>query len=213
MKEFLNKNLVSLIVLALLIIVYLQRCSGEGDGTKSGVNTHDTIIIEHHHYHDSTIISKPTIINRIAAKVEDIPLKMLPNTDSAILRAQYDSLLQLYYSKNISTDSIKIDSIGTVKLIDTLSQNNIVSRKWNYKFDIKERLTTITNTIYPKSKIQLYAGIGILGNEEDIVNGVEIGFLLKNKKDQMFGISAQKMIDWPVEYGIQTYWKVNLKKR
>jgi hypothetical protein len=210
MKEFLNKNLVSLIVLALVVILYLQRCT-TGDPVVPK-NTHDTVIIVYHHYHDSTIISKPTIVNHISATEHDIPPTTAPDTNYSRLVAQYDSLRQLYYSKNIAKDSLKMDSTGIVYTTDTTQRNVIIGRRWTYHLDIPEKVTTITNTIYPQPKFQMYVGLGVMGEQEKLVNGAELSALLKNRKDQIFGLSVQKQIGLPLEYTISSYWKLKFHK-
>lgn len=210
MKDFLNKNLVSLIVLALLVVVYLQRCGG--NTPIAPINTHDTVTIIYHHYHDSTIVSKPTIVNHIPAQPKDIPPEAAPDTNYSLLLAQYNNLSQLYYSKNIAKDSLKIDSTGIVRTTDTIQRNGIVGRKWDYHFDIREKITTITNTIYSPQKRQLYFGGGILGNQSQFISGGEIGIFYKDRRDRVFKIGAQKLINQPITYGLSNYWKIKLRK-
>jgi hypothetical protein len=204
----------SLIVLGLLVVLILQRCGGPSVSVPK--DTHDTVTVVYHHYHDSTIVSKPTIVNHIAAQPQDIPPEMAPDTSTERLLAQYNALLSLHYSKNIAQDSLKMASgdtvYGTVHITDTISQNIITGRKYTYHLDIPERLTIITNTIYPKPKFQVYVGGGVLGDLDELVSGVELGALLKNRKDQVFGVKVQKVINQPITYGLTSYWKIRLKK-
>lgn len=210
MKEFLNKNFVSLIVIGLLIILYFQRCSSPVPTVPKA--THDTVYTIIHHYHDSTIYSKPTLINHIAPKPIDIPPQMEADTSYPKLLSQYDSLKKLYYSRNIYRDSINVDSIGSVSITDTTFQNQIVGRKWHTNFDIKEHVITITNTIPIKPRTQVYIGGSVYGSENQLVNGAGISLLLRNKRDQMYGITAQKLLNYPITYGANFYYKLKLRK-
>lgn len=209
MKEFFTKNLVSLIVVGLLVILYLQRCSQTPSSPTTPQDTHDTLRVEYHYYHDSTIYSKPTIVNNILPIKETIPKA---DTTYAGLKKQYDSLASLYYSTRIQYDSARVDSIGYVTTLDTVNQNVITGRKWH--FNIRERLieTTITNNIYQKSKTQVYIGGLIHGSQELLISGVGVGGFLKNKKDQVYALSVQKLNNQPITYGAGMYWKIKLKK-
>lgn len=207
MKEFLTKNLVSLIVIGLLSLIYFQRCNQPSvPPAKPDTVRIETII---HHYHDSVIVSKPTIINHILASKENIPAA---DTNYNRLKTQYDSLALEYYSKNISQDSLKIDSIGTVSTIDSVSQNKIVGRKWSYHLDIKERIIDNYITLPPKLRNQIYIGGGLIGNQLKPLSGIKVGFMLKNKKDQVFGIGVEKQWSQPLLYETTMYWKIKFHK-
>lgn len=213
MKEFINKNLVSLIVLALAVVVYLQRCNGGGKGVTPPQNTHDTTIMEIHHYHNTVIYrSNPMPTGHIAAKPKDIPPTMVPDTNYSRLVAQFESLKELYYSRNIYKDSIPIDTIGYVSVEDTIGQNKLLGRKWHPKYDIPEKITTITNTVYPEQRFQVYFGGEILGNEKQIIAGGALDLLFKTKKDRLYSIGIEKLIDYPVMYKLGTFWKISFRR-
>jgi hypothetical protein len=213
MKEFINKNLVSLIVLALVIVVYLQRCGGGGGNVTIPQNTHDTTTKEIHHYHEITIYKTNYIPSgHIPAKPSDIPSTMAPDTNYSRLVGQFDSLKQLYYSKNIYKDSIPLDTIGYVDITDTIGQNRLLGRKWHPKYSITEKITTITNTIYPPQRFQVYFGGEILGNEKQIVDGAALDLLFKTKKDRIYTIGVEKLLNYPITYKLGSFWKINLRK-
>lgn len=135
---------------------------------------------------------------------------MVPDTNYARLKVQYEDLVTKYLTKNISIDSLKVDSLGTVEVKDTIGENKILGREWKYHFDIPEKKITIIQQAKPKN--QLYIGGGILGNEIKPLNGVETNILLKNKRDQLYGIGAQKIFNQPVNYKISGYFKLKFHK-
>jgi hypothetical protein len=107
---------------------------------------------------------------------------------------------------------VQIDTFGYIKVIDTLQKNQMVGRSFIKDLKIPEKTITITNTIYPDPKRQMYIGGGILGNKDNIVGQVQAGLLLKNKKDQIFGISTGINANGQVQYGVSSFWKIKLAK-
>jgi hypothetical protein len=58
----------------------------------------------------------------------------------------------------------------------------------------------------------MFFGGGINGNQTLGITGASAGILLKNKKDHIYGLNIGTEINGPVTYGIQSYWKIKLKK-
>jgi hypothetical protein len=108
-------------------------------------------------------------------------------------------------------DSVQIDTFGYIKVVDTLQKNQMVGRSFIKDLKIPEKTITITNTIYPDPKRQVYIGGGIFGNKDNIAGQVQAGLLLKNKKDQIFGVSTGINANGQVQYGISSYWKIKIK--
>lgn len=201
MKEFLTKNFVSLIAIGLLVVLYLQRCGSPSVPPSKP----DTIRVEYHYYHDSTTVSKPVIINQIRPTKEQVPPQMIPDTNYSRLKSQYEDLRDKYLTKNISVDSLKIDS-GYVATTDTTQYNKIIGRRWDYHIRSTVIETTITKPCSPKN--QIYLGGGLLGNKDHPVDGLIIGAFLKNKRDQVYKLGIQKTLSEPITYELSTYWKL-----
>ena len=128
----------------------------------------------------------------------------------AILVKQYEALVRELLAKNIHSDSIPIDTIGHVYIIDTVSKNQIVSRSTHYSL----KYPTITNTIIlpaPKTRA-LYAGVGLRGVDQDLINTLHVGLMYKNKQDFMFGPSLDVEQNGVLHYGVQMYWNLTKKK-
>ena len=199
-------KLTDILIVVLLAILLLQRCGG-GKGEIGDVKIkRDTVWV----HKDSTIITKPQTIGTIAVPIDRWNTEYLPDTNYTRLLAQYMDITNRFLASNIQNDSLKIDSIGYVKVMDTVSHNTIVSRKYTYSL----KYPIITNTItVPEKKVnQLYFGVSLEGNDIVPLDQANAELLLKNKRDQIYGISIGIDRSGQVIYGIETFWKIKLHK-
>jgi hypothetical protein len=198
-------HIYNFIIVVLAIIILLQRC-GKGNSSPCETKvTRDTIWI----HKDSTIYSKPQLIKTIPVPIEQWNTEYLPDTNYTKLLQQYQEVVTKYLSSNLIQDSIKIDSIGYLKIIDTISTNLVKGRSASYKF--KYPVVKETLTVVPESKRQVYAGIGLGGDGVKLIDQVSLGMLYKDRRDRIFGASV---IASPsgIGYGVQSFWKIKLKK-
>jgi len=212
MKEFLTKNFLGIVIIILGIIIYLQRCNDKPEISKPEVKT-ETIYVQQPPVYIPQYVPVP---HNVQVPVI-IPPKYQPDTANlANLIRQYNALATKFLEIKTYKDSIELkdtsgNNVGTVSLEDVVSENEIKSRKPSYS--LKFPVTTITITQQAKSKNQFYIGGGILGNRRDFVNGGKAGIYLKNKKDQLYGVSSHLMTNYPVVYSLEAYWKINLGKK
>lgn len=205
-----RSNIVNLIVLVLIAIVLIQRCndapSGHSDSSIKIVR--DTMWVSN----DTTIVSKPQVIKTIPYEVsrETIIKEYLPDSNYAGLLKQYEDLVSQLLAKNIMQDSIRIDTNGYVKITDTVQKNLIVGR--STEVSMKYPIIKETVTIPQKKVTQLYLGGQVSGSQGQLINGLNGGLLLKNKKDQIYGVTVGVNTDGNISYGLQSYWKIKLKK-
>lgn len=197
-----------ILILVLLIVILLQRCEG---GVK------DTMI-ESKIIRDTTWVIKDSIINTkpqiFKTETYTIPVdrwntEYLPDTNYDRLIKQYEDLVRELLAKNITSDSIKIDSIGHVYIIDTVSKNMITGRSTHY--NLKYPIITNTVIVPEKKKIQLHVGGGIQGQKTGIINQINANLLLKTKKDHIYGGSFGVNLLGEFQFGVQSYWKIKLK--
>lgn len=209
--NYLTSNALILIFIIVLTALFVQKCN-QPSVPQAKPDT-VTKVIEVHHYHDSIVVKEPTIINKIIPKPSEIPESIKADTNYNRLKVQYDSLVQEHFSKNIYSDSLKIDSIGIITTTDTVSQNNIQGRSYDYHFDVKERIIERTITLPPKLRNQVYIGGSILGDELHPLGGIEGGFLLKNKRDHIYQLKLTKIFNQsqPI-YSIGYYPKIKFHK-
>lgn len=200
---FIKKYYLYLVIAVLLAIIFLQRCGGEKPHTLPPSIKYDTVWIKH----DSVIYSKPKIVTVIKGIPE---IQYIPDPSYDKLVIQYKSLVDLCTAKNVYSDTLKIDSLGYVNVLDTISKNRIQGRR--FKYELKYPIVTKTITLQAPPKTQVYIGGGLQGNQYDIINQFNAGLLLKTKTDKMYGIYTGINTNGNMQYGLQMYWKIKLHK-
>jgi len=201
---FIKKNYLYLIIGVLFLVILLQRCtSGEPIKPVPPTVKIDTVWVKH----DSLIYSKPKIVTVIKGVPQ---IQYVPDTSYAKLVVQYKDLVDLYTAQNVFSDTLRIDSIGYVNVKDTITENVIKGRSYNY--NLKYPVVTKTITLQVPPKTQVYIGGGLQGNQYNIINQFSAGLLLKTKKDKIYGLSAGISTDGKIQYGLQSYWKIKLGK-
>ena len=196
-------NILSIAILILAVIIVLQRSNSSPDIIEKPIVIRDTVWQKK----DSVIYTSPKVIQTIPVKI--ISEKYLPDPNYDKLVLQYQELVKLHLSKNVQKDSVEIDSIGFVKVTDTVQNNIVQNRKWEY--NIKYPIIKETVIQPPKKVNQLYIGGGLQGNQYNIINSINGGLLYKNKKDQLYGLSIGVNTNGQVVYGLSSYWKIKFK--
>ena len=207
LKDLKKISLSEILVIVLLVIILLQRCSKDPVVTEQPKIIRDTTWV----YKDSTITKQPQIIKTITVPVEQWNTEYLPDTSSmAILVKQYNELANKFLALNISVDSLTVDTIGKVFITDTVTNNVIKNRKLSYNF----KFPTITNTIIlpePK-KTQWYVGGTIQGEQGALISQINANLLIKNKKDQILGGYVGLNKSGALQIGLSSFWKIKIKK-
>mgnify|MGYP000668062058 FL=1 len=196
-------NILSIAILILAVIIILQRINSSPDIVEKSIVIRDTVWQKK----DSVIYTSPKVVQTIPLKI--ISEKYLPDPNYDKLVLQYQELVKLHLAKNIQKDSVQIDSIGFVKVTDTVQNNIVQNRKWEY--NIKYPIIKETIIEPPKKINQLYIGGGLQGNQYNIINSINGGILYKNKKDQLYGLSIGVNTNGQVVYGLSSYWKIKFK--
>ena len=196
-------NILSIAILILAVIIVLQRSNSSPDIIEKPIVIRDTVWQKK----DSVIYTSPKVVQTIPLKIVSEKYLPDPNYDKLVL--QYQELVKLHLSKNVQKDSVQIDSIGFVKVTDTVQNNVVQNRKWEY--NLKYPIIKETIIQPPKKVNQLYIGGGLQGNQYNIINSINGGILYKNKKDQLYGLSIGVNTNGQVVYGISSYWKIKFK--
>jgi hypothetical protein len=211
LKQIFQKiTLIDLFVIVLLIVILLQRYGGGKIDVKP--STHDTSTQIHYVYVKDSGHTKPVFVKGGRDTILENTIEYVPSDDYDVLYKQFQELKQELLSKNIYKDSIPVDTFGYVKLTDTLQLNRISGRGFSTHVKIPEKTISITNTIYPKPKNQFYIGGGVYGSQLIPIKQVDVSILLKNKKDQIFGISGGVDLKGGLIFGVQSFWKIKLHK-
>ena len=171
---------------------------------------------------ESTIIPKePTVITKydtIWKKTHDTIIKKV-NVDRVkyvpfekIIFANVEACMKEYNRQTTYKDTIALDSIGTITVIDTVFQNQLKERTIIKDYKIPLVTKTITIIKQPDPKRQLYIGGNLFGDERT-VQIITPGILYKDRKDRIFQANVGVDFDGTLTFGVGTYWKINLNKK
>jgi hypothetical protein len=211
MISLIKKNFNYLVILALVVIIIMQRsCSRAPKNTKEIIKIAgkkyevvkretDTIRVEVAH----NVYKKGQDIYHEVPVYIDVP----ENVDTA-------AILKNYYTLNVYKDTLKLkDSLGYIAVTDSISKNILLGRTW----DAKINKTVIDNKIYLKAspKVQVYVG-GSLGlqkpsNFRSCFNHIGGNLLLKTKSDEMIGIGVGVNSQLNTYFQGTYLWKISFK--
>jgi hypothetical protein len=215
MKKLLNfKNIA---IVALIIFVLLQWFN-PGDilpGKKVFIAGKAYEVIKHEI--DTVDIVKTKVVTK---KGEDIYHETIVEKE-VIIPAVIDTaaLLKDYYSKVLYKDVLVLpDSLGTVAVTDTISQNRILGRTFNA--NVKQRTIKETTIVKELPKTKVFYGLEGGFNKADFVSSVGAGVLINTKKDKIYQLGVgvdNRTTDGTngtfspyVRGGV--YWKIKFKK-
>lgn len=205
-----ERTILSAVVIALSAIIILTNNSKcNGDIIKPKNDTIVKVIIKEVH---DTIKTKPKLIKSEPIIKWDTVPKYIPDTNYHRLLNQYIELGDKHFSRNVYTDSVNIDTLGSLKVLDTVVANKITGRTFEYTFKKYETTKTIIIHEPYKPVHHLYFGGGLTSSKQEIINSIDVGLLFKSKNDQIIGIRAGIGVDGTPLYGFSSYWKIKLKK-
>ena len=215
MKKLLNfKN----IAIAALIIFVLLQWFNPGDilpGKKVFIAGKAYEVIKHEI--DTVDIVKTKVVTK---KGEDIYHETIVEKEG-IIPAVIDTmaLLKDYYSKVLYKDVLVLpDSLGTVAVTDTISQNRILGRTFNA--NVKQRTIKETTIVKELPKTKVFYGLEGGFNKADFVSSVGAGVLINTKKDKIYqlGLGVTNQTIDGINSGFTpyvrggVYWKIKFKK-
>ena len=199
MKKFVG-NIQTLVILVLVILVLLKTC-GSGDEV-----TTEKVVTKVEVRYDTLEVEKKVFVPKIKTVVRTNTI-----TDTVVLKSRIDTLaiLKDYYNKYVYQDTLKLDSLGYVVIMDTISQNKIFSRRFDSQILIPT--TTITNDIY-LNQSKFFGGVSIGGNKSQI-NFLSGDLLYKSKKDKVYGVGlcVNQNLE-PIVIG-RVYWRIQFGKK
>ena len=217
MKKLLNfKNIA---IVALIVYVLLQWFNPGGvmpggrtiriDGKKYELIKHEIDTVE---------VVKTKVVTK---KGEDIYHETIVEKE-VLIPAIVDTaaLLKDYYSKVLYKDVLVLpDSLGTVDVTDTISQNKIFGRTFNA--NVKQRTIKETLIVKELPKTQVYYGFTGGFNKVDVVSNLGAGVLIKSKSDKIYqlGIGIANKVGTDGTNGTLSpfigggvFWKIKFKK-
>lgn len=148
-------------------------------------------------------------------------LKLKDTTIYVTITEKVDTsaILRDFLVYNTSVDTLKLlNNQGFVYLTQTTNQNKIVDRK--FSATIKPKIVRESPPPPPPIRNQAFFGINGAVSEEDWVNSVGLGLILKTKKDHLYQVNlgvANRTLDGVSGelrpyIGGGVYWKIKVKK-
>ena len=215
MKKLLNiKNIALLLLIA---IVVFQQCGGNKKGTGEIVKVDGKKYELLKHEIDTIEVVKTKVVTK---KGEDIYHETIVEKEVRVpANVDTNAILKEYYTKVLYKDVLVLpDSLGTVAVTDTISQNKIFGRTFNA--NVKQRTIKETTIVKELPKNQVYFGFGGQFNKVDFIGGLSTGVILKTKTDKIYqvnlGVSNSTIDGVNGEFkpyvGAGVYWKIRLKK-
>jgi len=216
MKKLLN--LKNIAIALLIVVVVFQQCGGNKKGTGEIVKVDGKKYELIKHEIDTVEVVKTKVVTK---KGEDIYHETIVEKE-VIIPAVIDTaaLLKDYYSKVLYKDVLVLpDSLGTVDVTDTISQNKIWGRTFNA--NVKQRTIKETLIVKELPKTQVYYGFTGGFNKVDVVANLGAGVLIKSKSDKIYqlGIGVANKVGTDGTNGVLTpfigggvFWKIKFKK-
>ncbi len=215
MKKFLNIKNIAIVVLIIIVLLEVWNPGGVMPGRTIRIDGKKYEVIKHEI--DTVDVIKTKVVTK---KGDDIYHETIVEKE-VLIPAVIDTaaLLKDYYSKVLYKDVLVLpDSLGTVSVIDTISQNKILGRTFDAK--VKERTIKETTIVKELPKNQLYFGFNGGFNKADVVSNVGTGLIFKTKTDKLYQLGigvANRVVDGTngslTPYiGGGVYWKIKVKK-
>lgn len=185
------KNIQTLLVVVLAVLLFLQR------GCSSTPPVEPEVITEVVTKWDTVKVEKTEYVPKIVEKV-------VVNIDTFSAPIDTVSVLKDYYAKYFYTDTIQLDTLGSIIVNDTITRNLISFR--DVQSDIFIPTTTITNTVY-LYKREFYGGVAV-GATNQAVQNINAELLYVNKKRQAYGFGVGLNPQFQPVYTVRMYWKI-----
>lgn len=204
-----KSNFFIIIILVLIGVIVVQQCTSGGDSDKPTVTVDgkkyellkhkiDTVVVDH--FKTKYVKGEDIYHETVVEKNVEIPVYVKGDTVR---------IVQEYSKKVLYKDKLVLDNdLGTIELTDTISQNKIIGRKWNAQ--IKERTITDTKIVKELPKNQVFAGLGGVVGNSNVLVGPQIS--LKTKKDNIYGVNVYVDNNLNKYIGFNLAWKIKLKK-
>lgn len=183
-----------IVIIALVVIIILMRSCNNIDSKETTYVKTDTIWKE----------TKDTITKNVKV----ISVKYIPVKETIF--KNIDTCNKEYNKQTIYRDTIKLDSIGDIKIIDTVFQNRLGKRTIfkDYKIPLVTKTITIIKAQQPNR--QLYIGGNLFGDRRTL-QMITPGLLYKDKKDRIYQLNVGVNFDGTFTYGVGTYFKIKIK--
>jgi len=206
-KEQIKKWFTATIIIILAVIIFLQRSceSNQIINPPTVVTSYDTIWKIKH----DTLTKYVTIASTFHPTPPSAP-QYQPSNNIDTCNIRFNKLLKDFITTRVYKDTLKLDSLGTIIINDTVFMNQLGKRTKIYDYKIPLVTKTVTITKHDDPRRQLYIGGNIFGNDTHI-EMVTPGILYKSKQDNIYQINLGIGFDGAINYGLGMYYKIKLK--
>lgn len=191
----------------LILIILLQRaCSGDTvtDTPKPKIQIkYDTV---YKYIHDT--VQHDVHIKDIIYKESTDPQYVY---DDNFCEQRFKALVKEYLKETVYEDTLKVDSLGYIVIVDTVSKNALRERLYIKDLKIPTITKTVTITKPADPVRQLYIG-GNLFTDAGQSTLIIPSLIYKDRKDRVYQINAGIDNQGRVHYGLGIYWKIKLHK-
>jgi hypothetical protein len=213
MKKLLNLKNIAIAVLVVIVLLEYFNPGGKMPGRKIIIEGKAYEVIKHDI--DTIDIVKTKVVTK---KGEDIYHETIKEVIIPTI-VDTQALLQDFFAKNIYKDTLQLpDSLGTIAMIDTITQNKILGRTFNAS--VKQRTIKETTIVKELPKTKVFYGLEGGFNKADVVSHLGLGVLINTKQDKIFhlGIGAANRTTDGTSGALSpyigggVYWKIKFKK-
>lgn len=213
MKKLLSiKNIAIAVLIAIILLEYFNP-GGKMPGRTIRIDGKKYEVIKHEI--DTVDVIKTKVVTK---KGEDIYHETIKEVQIPTV-VDTAALLKDFFAKNIYKDTLHLpDSLGTIALIDTITQNKILGRRFDAKVKQRQIKETLIVKELPKTKV--FYGFEGGFNKTDVVSHIGTGIMINTKSDKLYHLGigvANRVVDGTngslkpyINAGV--YWKIKLKK-
>ena len=181
MKKHLNFKNIAIAVLVVIVLLEFFNPFGNMPGRTIRVDGKKYEVIKH--TVDTIDVIKTKVVTK---KGEDIYHETIKEVVIPTI-VDTTAILQNYYSKVVYKDVLVLpDSLGTVAVTDTITQNKIAFRTFDAK--VKQRTIKETTIVKELPKTQVFLGFNGGFNKKDVISNVGAGVVVKTKKEKLYQI-------------------------
>jgi hypothetical protein len=181
MKKYLNFKNIAIAVLIVIVLMEFFNPFGNMPGRTIRIDGKKYEVIKH--TVDTIDVIKTKVVTK---KGEDIYHETIKEVVIPTI-VDTTAILQNYYSKVVYKDLLVLpDSLGTVAVTDTITQNKIAFRTFDAK--VKQRTIKETTIVKELPKTQVFVGFNGGFNKKDVISNVGAGIVVKTKKEKLYQI-------------------------
>lgn len=202
------KDILFYVLAAIVLIIIVRRCAcGPSDPPVIEKKIIDTVYI--YTKKDTMYVPKEIkvvqtqYVPKYITDTLEIREVVFKNVDTA-------KILRDYYAARFYSDTQKID-YGKIIINDRISRNRIIGRR----LVVEQNIPVVEKTITLKEKKRnvLYAGLSVVGNEDDFVHAIGADLGMKLKNDKFVGVGIKSIRNGTLYYEAQLKFPIRLKKK